>query len=141
MNATLTAGLSFAPLTRPAPAPVRLAPEARQALQAPRRAAKAATASANALRQHYVTVLGWAFTLFNSVRVAAYLPTVWAIFQSGDSSQHSLWTWCTWLGANLTMALWLRERNGGRFCRAAVVNLGNASMCCLTLGLILWFRF
>lgn len=162
MNATLTAGLKFAPLTRPAPAPVRLAPETSKAPRPTTAAATAAatwaappaqagnpassvarwaTVSAVALRQHYVTVLGWAFTLFNSVRVAAYLPTVWAIYQSGDSSQHSLWTWCTWLGANLTMALWLRERNGGRFCRAAAVNLGNASMCSLTLGLIVWFRF
>jgi hypothetical protein len=39
------------------------------------------------------------------------------------------------------MALWLRERNGGRFCRAAKVNMANASMCGLTLGLIAWFRF
>ena len=35
--------------------------------------------------------------------MAAYLPTIWAIHRSADSSQHSLWTWCTWLGANLTM--------------------------------------
>jgi len=88
----------------------------------------------------YLRLLGWAFTLFNSVRVAAYGPTVWAIWTRGDSSQHSLWTWCTWLGANLTMALWLRERNGGHFCRAAAVNLGNATMCGITLGLIVWFR-
>lgn len=44
----------------------------------------------------YVTVLTWLFTLFNSVRVLAYLPTLLAIFVSGDSSQHSLLTWITW---------------------------------------------
>lgn len=145
MNALAT-GLKIAPLTRPAPGPVRPAvrpsmspqPEAASGAGAP---PSRADRAAGVLRRHYLSVLGWAFTLFNSVRVAAYLPTAWAIFQSGDSSQHSLWTWCTWFGANLTMALWLRERNGGRFCRAAAVNLGNSSMCGLTLGLILWFRF
>jgi len=157
MNAIATA-LQVPALTRPAPAPMRasapsstppapatqartLAMPSRDGQAAAGRPAGAAGAADRVLRERYLAVLGWAFTLFNSVRVVAYLPTVWAIFQSGDSSQHSLWTWCTWLGANLTMALWLRERNGGRFCRAAAVNLGNASMCSLTLGLILWFRF
>lgn len=92
------------------------------------------------LRSRYLTVLGWAFTLFNSVRVFAYVPTMWTLLQSGDSSQHSLWTWFTWFGANATMALWLRERNGGRFDKAASVNLCNASMCGIMVGLILWLR-
>jgi hypothetical protein len=43
----------------------------------------------------------------------AYLPTLWAIHVSGDSSQHSLWTWATWFGANVTMAAWLRPRCSG----------------------------
>ncbi len=81
-----------------------------------------------------------AFALFNALRVVSYFPTFWAIHASGDSSQHSLWTWCTWLGSNLTMSLWLRERNGGHFCRAAAVSMGNASMCGLTLATIVWFR-
>lgn len=101
---------------------------------------RGAPAQPDLARQRYLTVLGWAFTLFNSVRMLAYLPTVWAIYTSGDSSQHSVWTWCTWVGANLTMSLWLRERNGGRFDRAALVNLGNATMSLVTLLLILWFR-
>ncbi len=99
-----------------------------------------AQAERGAWRGRYLTLLGWAFTISSSVRVVAYLPTVWAIVVSGDSSQHSLWTWCTWFASNLTMSLWLRERNGGRFCRAAAVSLGNASMCGLTLALIVWFR-
>lgn len=90
--------------------------------------------------RRYVAVLGWAFALFGSVRLLAYLPTLWAIASSGDSSQHSLWTWCTWFGSNLTMALWLAERNGGRFCRAAAVSLGNATMCGVAVALIAWFR-
>ena len=85
----------------------------------------------------------WGNTLKLGAEIAlrrSYLPTLWAIWIRGDSSQHSLWTWCTWFGANVTMALWLRERNGGRFCRAAAVNLGNAAMCGITLVLIVWFR-
>ncbi len=91
-------------------------------------------------REVYLALLTWAFTFFNSVRVLAYLPTVWAIHASGDSSQHSLWTWCTWLGANATMAAWLYEHNGQRLNRAVVVNIGNATMCALTVGLIVAYR-
>jgi hypothetical protein len=95
---------------------------------------------ARRLRQHYLSVLGWAFALFNTVRVAAYLPTVWAIVQSGDSSQHSLWTWFTWAGANATMSAWLYETQGQQFSRAAAVSAGNAAMCVITLLTILAYR-
>lgn len=84
-------------------------------------------------RALYLRVLTWAFTLFSSVRMLAYLPTIWAIVQSGDSSQHSLWTWCTWLCANATMAAWLYEVEGQRVSRAVVVNAGNALMCAATI--------
>jgi uncharacterized RDD family membrane protein YckC len=87
-------------------------------------------------RPVYLAVLTWAFTLFNSVRMLSYLPTMWAIQVSGDSSQHSLWTWCTWLGANLTMAAWLYEQSGQRMGRAVMVNLCNATMCAATVILI-----
>ncbi len=87
-------------------------------------------------RPVYLAVLTWAFTLFNSLRVFAYLPTMWAIMASGDSSQHSVWTWCTWLGANVTMAAWLFEQNGHRMERAVIVNVGNAAMCGVTVVLI-----
>lgn len=91
-------------------------------------------------RALYLSVLGWAFTLFNSVRVFSYVPTLMAIHASGDSSQHSLWTWCTWLGANLTMAMWLYEHNEQRVSRAVAVNLGNSAMCGATVLLIAWHR-
>jgi hypothetical protein len=87
-------------------------------------------------RSAYLALLTWAFTVFSSLRVVSYLPTMWAIQASGDSSQHSLWTWATWLGANLTMAAWLYEHNGQRLDRAAIVNLVNASMCAGTIALI-----
>jgi len=65
---------------------------------------------------------------------------MWAIQVSGDSSQYSLWTWCTWLGANATMAAWLYEQNGQRIGRAVIVNFGNATMCAVTVALILAHR-
>lgn len=88
----------------------------------------------------HLVLLTWAFTFFSSVRVVSYLPTLWAICASGDSSQHSLWTWGTWLGSNLTMALWLHEQHGQTWTRAAVVNLVNAAMCAATFTVILVFR-
>jgi hypothetical protein len=91
-------------------------------------------------RATYLAVLTWTFTLFNTLRAVAYLPTIWAIYSSGDSSQHSLWTWCTWLGANATMAAWLYEQNGQRLGRAVVVNIGNAAMCAVTVALIVTHR-
>lgn len=88
----------------------------------------------------YLALLTWAFALFSSVRVFSYLPTLWAIHVSGDSSQHSLVTWLTWLGANVTMALWLYEHNGQHCNRAVAVNAANAAMCLVTALLIGWHR-
>ena len=87
-------------------------------------------------RDRYLRALHWAFTLFNSIRVLAYLPTAWAIFTSGDSSQHSLLTWLTWFGANVTMAAWLYENSGQRVNKAVSVNACNATMCLLMIVLI-----
>jgi hypothetical protein len=55
-------------------------------------------------RAWYLWALTWAFLLLTGARLAAYMPTVWAILQTRDSRQHSLWTWLIWVGANLTMA-------------------------------------
>jgi hypothetical protein len=87
-----------------------------------------------------MAVLAWAFTLFNSVRVLSYLPTMWAIHLSADSAQHSLWTWGTWLGANATMAAWLYEQHGRVLDRVVWVNLANAAMCAATMALIVVYR-
>jgi hypothetical protein len=93
-----------------------------------------------AVRRTYLKLLALGFALFNSCRMLAYVPTLTAIAISGDSSQHSLWTWSCWLGANLTTAAWLYEDNGGRMTRVAAVNLGNASMCLIAVVLILTLR-
>lgn len=104
-------------------------------------ASVAVVAGPTSRRRVGLRLLSWAFTLFNSIRMLAYLPTTWAIYTTGDSSQHSLWTWCTWLGANATMAAWLHEHNGHRFDKAVLVNIGNAAMCFLTVLVILQHRF
>ena len=91
-------------------------------------------------RSCYLVTLTWAFTLFSSVRVIAYLPTLWAIHQSGDTSQHSLLTWLAWLGSNVTMAAWLHENNGQACNRAVGVSLANAVMCLAAVSLIAWHR-
>lgn len=91
-------------------------------------------------RSLYLSVLTWTFTAFNSVRVLGYLPTVFAIIANGDSSQHSILTWITWLGANGSMAAWLYEHNDRRVNRAVMVNIGNTTMCLVTTLVILWYR-
>lgn len=100
----------------------------------------ASMAGCRSRRRVWLAVVGWSFTLFSSVRVLAYLPTILAIQETGNATQHSLWTWGTWLGANLSMACWLYENNGQRVDRAVAVNLGNALMCAVTLLVILWYR-
>lgn len=86
-------------------------------------------------------MLSGAFALFNGLRIAAYLPTLVAIQTSGQSDQHSLFTWLTFLGANATMALWLHEQNGRRMNRAVAVNAFNALMCAAMGASIAWMRW
>ena len=86
-------------------------------------------------------LLSGAFAAFNGLRIVAYLPTLLAIQHSGQADQHSLFTWLTFLGANLTMALWLLEQNGGRVNRAVAVNAFNALMCGAIAASIAWLRW
>jgi len=92
-------------------------------------------------RKRYLSLLSGSFALFNSLRIVAYLPTLHAIQSSGHADQHSLFTWLTFLGANLTMALWLLEQNGGRMNRAVAVNAFNALMCGAIAASIAWLRW
>lgn len=89
----------------------------------------------------YRSVLTWLFAVFSFTRVLAYLPTLWSIFATGNSSQHSLVTWLTWVGANATMAAWLYEQNGRRVNRAITVSSRNAVMCAAIATAVAWFRF
>jgi hypothetical protein len=97
-------------------------------------------AAPKAARASFSCIPAWAFTVLNSLRLLAYQSTQWLIVAGGDSSQHSLWTWLIWTGANLGMAAWLCEQNTQRIDRAAALSLFNGLMCLLTAGLILYFR-
>jgi hypothetical protein len=70
-----------------------------------------------------------AFALLNGLRIVVSLPTLAAIRTSSHVDHHSLVTWLTFLGANLTMALSLHERNGLRMNRAITANTFSALMC------------
>ena len=96
-----------------------------------------ATAARSSL---YLTLLNWAFALFSSTRLFTYLPTLFAIHHSGDSSQHSLWTWFAWVGSNAAMAAWLYENNARRVNKAILGTGGNAFMGLATCALILGYR-
>ena len=99
------------------------------------------TSERAATPKRYLSLLSGSFALFNSLRIVAYLPTLFAIQSSGHADQHSLFTWLTFLGANLTMALWLHEQNGGRMNRAVAVNAFNALMCGAIAASIAWLRW
>ena len=88
----------------------------------------------------YLASLGALFALFNAARVLAYLPTICAVIATGDSSQHSLWTWLTFFGGNATMAVWLWENNGRRCNAAIAASGGNALMCLAITAVIAWTR-
>jgi hypothetical protein len=89
----------------------------------------------------YVRFVNVCFILFSSTRLLTYLPTLWAIHSSANSSQHSLLTWCVWVGSNLSMAAWVYEHNGRQLNRAVMVTLGNAVMCAATCLFILAYRW
>ncbi len=91
-------------------------------------------------RRFYLRMLALSFAVFSSLRVVAYLPTLWTIHASGESDQHSLLTWVTWAGANLTMAGWLYEEHGRRMNPAIAVLLCNFGMCGAAVALIVWYR-
>ncbi len=91
-------------------------------------------------RSRYLAALGALFALFSAARVLAYLPTIWAVMATGDSSQHSLWTWFMFFGGNATMAVWLWENNGRRCNGAIAASGGNALMCLSIIAVIAWMR-
>jgi len=88
----------------------------------------------------YTKLLNWTFIVFSSTRLLTYLPTLWAIHASGNSSQHSLLTWGAWVGSNLTMAAWLYEHNGRRCNKAILALCGNTVMCAAGCVLIVVYR-
>jgi hypothetical protein len=91
-------------------------------------------------RARYLAVLDWSFALFSTMRLLTYIPTMWAIHQSGNSSQHSLLTWIVWSGANFVMAASLYERSGRALNKLIVVNAANAAQCLVMSLVVAWYR-
>lgn len=121
----------------PGPAGDCLPPRTGSAGRAPGPAGRDGAVAASPYRRRLLV----AFATFNVLRVVSYLPTLWAIHASGDSSQHSMWTWFIWCGSNLLTGLWLCECNGGRPDRAAAVLLVNAALCAASLLMVAWYRW
>ena len=88
----------------------------------------------------YLAVLDWSFAVLSTLRLLTYLPTMWAIHNQGDSSQHSLLTWLVWVGANAAMGASLYERSGRRLNKLVLVNAANALQCLATAVLVAWYR-
>jgi hypothetical protein len=95
----------------------------------------------DSMQSGYRLTLLWTFTFFSAIRVIAYLPTIWAIWVSGDASQHSIFTWLIWFGANLTMAAWLYEHSRDSCGRAILINVCNAFMCGIIAVLIAVYQW
>lgn len=85
-------------------------------------------------------MLDWSFTVLSALRLLTYLPTMSAIHQLRDSSQHSLLTWLVWMGANAAMGASLYERSGRRLNKLILVNTVNALQCLATAVLVAWYR-
>lgn len=98
-------------------------------------------APALAIHQSRIRLLSAAFALFNSLRIVTHLPTLATIHASGKADQHSLCTWQTFHGANLTLAMWLYGQGGQRMSREVAVNLSNALMCGGIAASIAWLRW
>ena len=76
------------------------------------------------------------FVLFNAARVLLYVPqiaTCWRDRQGCPSI--NLYTWCSWLIANASTGLymWMFQDHVLGLC----LNLGNALMCAITVGVTL----
>lgn len=93
-----------------------------------------------AARTRYLALLDWSFTLFSTARLLTYLPTIWAIHESGSSSQHSLLTWLVWTGANAVMGASLYERSNRKLNKLIAVNLANATQCLVMSLVVVWYR-
>lgn len=88
----------------------------------------------------YLRALTWLFTVFNSVRVLAYLPTLVGHLRQRRQQPAFPVDLADLGGANATMAAWLYEQNGRRVHRAVVVNACNTRMCLATCALIVAYR-
>lgn len=91
-------------------------------------------------RRTYRRALRWVTSLFGSLRVFTYVPTILTLIASADSSQYSLLTWGAWVMANASMTASIYEQNGRKLDHLVLVNACNALMCLVTMAVICYYR-
>jgi hypothetical protein len=91
-------------------------------------------------RQRYLAALDWSFAVFSTMRLLSYMPTMWVIYRSGNSSQHALLTWLVWTAANSVMAASLYERSHRHWNKLIIVTAANAVQCLAMTFLVAWYR-
>lgn len=92
-------------------------------------------------RDAYMSMLTRSAMLMGGIRALTYIPTILTLMASANSSQHSVWTWASWILANITMIMLLYERNGRKADSVILIQLANTIMCIVTTAVILWYRF
>ena len=97
--------------------------------------------SAPRWRAWYLRGLTWAFMVLTTARLLGDPPAGLAMLQTRGSRNHSVWTWLIWVGANLSIALWMYENNGHQMDKAIGVSLANAVACGAAAAGIVWCRF
>jgi hypothetical protein len=76
------------------------------------------------------------FVVFNAARVLLYLPQIATCWQDTHGCQTiNLATWCSWLIANASTGLYMWMFQGDVL--GLCLNLGNAAMCAVTVGITL----
>ena len=91
-------------------------------------------------RRTYRRTLRWVSSLFGSLRVFTYVPTILTLIASANSSQYSLLTWGAWVMANASMTASIYEQNGRKLDHLVLVNACNALMCLVTMAVICLYR-
>jgi hypothetical protein len=76
------------------------------------------------------------FVIFNALRVALYVPQLVTCWRDRHGCPTiNLWTWGSWIAANLSTGLYMGIFLGDAW--GLVLNLGNAGMCALIVAVTL----
>lgn len=88
----------------------------------------------------FSSLLAGSFILFNTLRVLFYLPQIGKLVKARNNlATHSLFTWFSWVFANLTTGL-LFYQQSNRLDDKVLLNMASAFMCAVVVGIILYKR-
>lgn len=83
-------------------------------------------------------LVAFLFVVFNALRVLLYLPQIaTCLADELGCPTINLWTWCSWLAANASTGAYLWMFHDDLW--GLVLNLGNAAMCGVTIG-VTWYK-